>query len=273
MTEVATPVPSAPGPGPALHFEILTLFPELFDSFLGASLIGKAIETGIVAVTRTNLREFGLGRHRSVDDSPYGGGPGMVLRPEPVTAAIEHIETSRGRAHRVLLSPGGRLFDQQAARRLSAIPRVLLICGRYEGFDERIATLHADEVLSIGDYVLCGGELAAAVVIEAAARLCPGVIGKNQSTIEESFSAGRLEYPQYTRPPEFRGLGVPEILLGGDHAAIAAWRMEQSLARTRAARPDLLDRHPLTPQEREQEQKLARKRPPPDQGGGTGSGT
>jgi tRNA (guanine37-N1)-methyltransferase len=267
MTDAEAGPPSPPAP--ALHFEILTLFPELFDSFLGASLIGKAIETGLVAVTRTNLREFGLGRHRAVDDSPYGGGPGMVLRPEPVAAAIEQIEASRGRAHRVLLSPTGRLFDQEAARRMATRGRVLLICGRYEGFDERIATLFADEVLSIGDYVLCGGELGAAVVIEAAARLCPGVIGKNQSTIEESFSAGRLEYPQYTRPPEFRGLTVPEVLLGGDHAAIAAWRARESLARTRATRPDLLDRHPLTAEE---QKLLTRKRPASDPEGGRGTG-
>ena len=227
-------------PAPALHYEIVTLFPELFDSFLAQSLIGKAIASGLIAVTRTDLRDFGLGRHKAVDDSPYGGGPGMVLRPEPLAAAIDSIESERGRAHRVVLSPGGRLFDQAAARRLATKGRLLFVCGRYEGIDERITTLYADEVLSIGDYVLCGGELGAAVIIEATARLCPGVIGKEESTVEESFASGHLEYPQYTRPPEFRGLAVPPVLLSGDHAAIAAWRAAESRRRTEAVRPDLL---------------------------------
>jgi tRNA (guanine37-N1)-methyltransferase len=253
-----TPAPAA---SPRLHFELVTLFPELFDSFLAQSLIGKAIASGLIAVSRTNLRDFGLGRHRAVDDSPYGGGPGMVLRPEPLAAAIDHIEAERGRAHRVLLSPQGRLFDQAAAATLATRGRVLLICGRYEGIDERVSSLYADEVLSVGDFVLCGGELAAAVVIEATARLCPGVIGKNESTVDESFSAGRLEYPQYTRPPEFRGLAVPEVLLSGDHAAIAAWRAEESLRRTEAVRPDLVTRHPLTPQEQQLAQRLPGKGP------------
>ena len=241
------PVPAAPAP--LLHYELITLFPELFDSFLSQSLLGKAIASGLIAVDRTDLRPFGLGRHHSVDDSPYGGGPGMVLRPEPLAAAIDHVEAQRGRAHRVLLSPAGRLFDQAAARSLAGRGRVMLICGRYEGIDERVATLYADEVLSIGDYVLCGGELAAAVIIEATARLCPGVIGKNESTVDESFSEDRLEYPQYTRPPDFRGLAVPEVLLSGDHAAIAAWRTARSFERTSAIRPDLLARRPPTAQE------------------------
>jgi tRNA (guanine37-N1)-methyltransferase len=234
---------------PRLHFELITLFPELFDSFLSASLLGKAIDGGLIAVSRTNPREQGLGRHRSVDDSPYGGGPGMVLRPEPLAAAIEAVEAARGPAHRVLLSPQGRLFTQAVAAELVARPRILLICGRYEGVDERVATLFAHDVLSIGDYVLSGGELAAAVVIEAVARLCPGVVGKCESTVQESFSAGRLEHPHYTRPPEFRGLKVPDVLLSGDHAAIAAWRQEQSFWRTRERRPDLFAGHPPDPAE------------------------
>ncbi len=233
-----------------LHFELVTLFPELFDSFLSASLLGKAVEGGLIAVTRSNPRDNGLGRHRSVDDAPYGGGPGMVLRPEPLAATIEQIEAARGPTHRVLLSPQGRLFSQALAAEMVTRPRLLLICGRYEGIDERIATLFAHDVVSIGDYVLAGGELAAAVIIEAVARLLPGVLGKCASTEEESFSArGRLEYPHYTRPPEFRGQVVPEVLLSGDHAAIAAWRRQQSLRRTRDRRPDLLAAHPPDPQE------------------------
>jgi tRNA (guanine37-N1)-methyltransferase len=233
-----------------VHFELITLFPELFDSFLAASLLGKAIAGGLLAVTRTNPRDAGLGRHRSVDDSPYGGGPGMVLRPEPLAATIDEVEAARGPTHRVLLSPQGRLFTQALAADLASRPRILLICGRYEGVDERIPALFAHDVVSIGDYVLSGGEVAAAVVIEAVARLCPGVVGKSESTVDESFAAGRLEYPHYTRPPEFRGLKVPEVLLSGDHAAIAAWRRQQSLLRTRDRRPDLLAAHPPDDQER-----------------------
>jgi len=229
-----------------LDVELVTLFPEIFDSFLRTSLLGKAIDAGVVRVQRTNPRDFARGRHRQVDDSPYGGGPGMILRPEPVAAAIEAVEAERGRAHRLLLSPSGRLFDQALAAELAGRARLLLICGRYEGVDERIANLFADEVVSIGDYVLAGGEVAAAVIIEAVARLVPGVLGCEASTVDESFSAGRLEYPQWTRPPSFRGLGVPEILLSGNHAQVARWRRLEALQRTGARRPDLLARHPVT---------------------------
>jgi tRNA (guanine37-N1)-methyltransferase len=235
---------------PRLHFELLTLFPELFDSFLSTSLLGKAIEAGLVRVDRTNPRDFAPGRHRSVDDAPYGGGLGMVLRPQPLADAIDAVEAARGRCHRVFLSPQGHLFTQAKAASLLGQPRILLVCGRYEGIDERVAALYADDVLSIGDYVLSGGEIAAAVVIEATSRLLPGVIGKNESTVDESFTAGRLEYPQYTRPPEFRGLPVPEILLSGDHAAIERWRRRESIRRTIARRPDLLEARPLSGDER-----------------------
>jgi tRNA (guanine37-N1)-methyltransferase len=235
---------------PLLEVEIVTLFPELFDSFLGASLLGKAIESGVIAVHRTNPRAFGVGRHQSVDDAPYGGGPGMVLRPDPLAAAIEDIERQRGRAHRVFFSPSGRLFAQPLAAELAARRRVLLVCGRYEGIDERAFSRYADDVVSIGDYVLAGGELPAAVVLEAMARLVPGVLGCSASTVDESFSAGRLEYPQYTRPPEFQGEAVPEVLLSGHHAAVDKWRRREALRRTLARRPDLIERHPLTPEER-----------------------
>jgi tRNA (guanine37-N1)-methyltransferase len=237
-------------PAPRLDVEIVSLFPEIFDSFLCTSLLGKAVESGIVRVTRTSPRDFAQGRHRKVDDASYGGGPGMVLRPEPVAAAIEAVEVARGRAYRVLLSPSGRLFDQALAVDFARRGRLMLICGRYEGVDERIADLFADEVVSIGDYVLAGGEMAAAVVIEATARLVPGVLGCEASTVDESFSTGRLEYPQWTRPPSFRGRDVPEILLSGNHAQVARYRRLESLRRTEARRPELYLRYPLTEEEK-----------------------
>jgi tRNA (guanine37-N1)-methyltransferase len=235
---------------PRLGIEIITLFPEVFDSFLQASLLGKALASGLIAVEKTNPRDFAPGRHRQVDDSPYGGGPGMILRPDPVAAAIDDAENRRGRAHRILLSPSGRLFDQKCAAELATRGRIMLICGRYEGVDERIAQLYADESLSIGDYVLAGGEVAATVIIEATARLVPGVLGCEESVVVESFSAGRLEFPQWTRPPTFRGIGVPEVLLSGNHAEVARWRCREALRRTAARRPDMLDKYPLTEEER-----------------------
>ena len=236
----------APRTLPLLDVELLSLFPEIFDSFLRTSLLGKAIEGGIIRVLRTNPRDYARGRHRQVDDSSYGGGPGMVLRPEPVATAIEAVESARGRCHRVLLAPSGRLFEQGRAAELAGRRRLMFICGRYEG----IAELFADEVVSIGDYVLAGGEMAAAVVIEAVARLVPGVLGCEESAVDESFSAARLEYPQWTRPATFRGLSVPEILLSGNHAEVATWRRLESLRRTLARRPDLLAGHPLTEDEK-----------------------
>jgi tRNA (guanine37-N1)-methyltransferase len=240
---------SVPLAAPLLDVELLSLFPEIFASFLRTSLVGKAIESGIVCVTCTNPRDFASGRHRHVDDASYGGGPGMVLRPEPLAAAIESVEAARGRAYRILLSPAGRLFDQALAQDLAGRGRLMLICGRYEGVDERISELFADEVISIGDYVLAGGEVAATVIVEAVSRLIPGVLGCEDSTVDESFSAGRLEYPQWTRPPDFRGKGVPEVLLSGNHAQVAIWRRLESLRRTQARRPDLLLRHPLSEDE------------------------
>lgn len=234
---------------PLLDVELLSLFPEIFDSFLRTSLVGKAVDNGIVRVACTNPRDFASGRHRHVDDASYGGGPGMVLRPEPLAAAIESVEAARGRSHRILLSPAGRLFDQALAQDLAGRGRLMLICGRYEGVDERIAELFADDVLSIGDYVLAGGEVAATVIVEAVSRLIPGVLGCEDSAIDESFAEGRLEYPQWTRPPEFRGRSVPDVLLSGNHAQVAVWRRLESLRRTQARRPDLLLRHPLSDDE------------------------
>jgi tRNA (guanine37-N1)-methyltransferase len=220
--------------------EIVTLFPEIFGSFLAGSLLGKAIERGLLAVHFSNPRDFTTDKHRSVDDAPYGGGAGMVMRPEPVVAAIEHATGARGPAHRILLGPAGRPLDQARVRELAAMERLLLICGRYEGIDDRVRQLVVDEELSIGDYVLSGGEPAAMVVIDAVARFVPGVLGDEASLEEESFSAGLLEAPHFTRPPEFRGLGVPEVLLSGHHENIKKWRAAEARARTARARPDLL---------------------------------
>jgi tRNA (guanine37-N1)-methyltransferase len=235
---------------PAIAFEIVTLFPEIFDGFVSASLLGKAVASGLVAVHRTNPRDFAPGRHNKVDDSPYGGGPGMVMRVEPIAAAIDALEAARGPSHRVLLTPQGAVFDQRRARELARRPRVTLVCGRYEGIDERVGALVCHEQLSLGDFVLAGGELAAAAVIEAVARLVPGVLGCGLSTEDESHSAGRLEYPQWTRPPEWNGAAVPEILLSGDHQAVARWRTREALRRTLERRPDLVAARPLSPDER-----------------------
>lgn len=223
-----------------MDFEIVTLFPEMFASFLEASLLGKAVTAGRIRVMFTNPRDFTTDRHRSVDDAPYGGGVGMVLRPEPVVLAVEAAVRARGPAHRLLLSPAGTPLVQARVRELSALPRLLLVCGRYEGIDERVRELVIDEEMSVGDFVLTGGEIAAMAVMDAVSRYVPGVLGEASSTEEESFSANRLEYPHYTRPPEFRGLRVPDVLLSGHHAKIREFREEQSLARTRARRPDLL---------------------------------
>jgi tRNA (guanine37-N1)-methyltransferase len=233
---------------PRITFEIVSLFPEMFDGLLATTVIGKAIAAGTVAVHRTNPRDFGLGNYRQVDDTPYGGGPGMIMRVEPIAAALDAIAAARGPSHRVLLTPRGRRFDQEGARALAARPRVTLVCGRYEGLDERVASL-VDEQICLGDFVLAGGELAAAVVLEATARLVPGVLGCGLSAGDESFSAGRLEYPQWTRPADWNGQGVPPVLLSGDHKAIERWRRAASLRLTRALRPDLLQAHPLTDEE------------------------
>jgi tRNA (guanine37-N1)-methyltransferase len=235
---------------PAITFELVTLFPEIFDGILGASLLGKAISSGLVAAHRTNPRDFAPGKHRQVDDTPYGGGPGMIMRVEPLAAAVEAIEQARGPSHRVLLTPAGRPFDQARARELALLPRLTLICGRYEGVDERVGAHLCHEQLSLGDFVLAGGELAAAIVVEAVARLVPGVLGCGMSAADESFSNARLEYPQWTRPPAWEGHAVPEILSSGDHARVDRWRRREALRRTLERRPDLIERHPLSAEER-----------------------
>ncbi len=210
----------------SLRFDVITIFPELFGAPLRTALLGKALEKGLLSVGVHDLRVHGFGKHRSVDDAPYGGGPGMVMRPEPIAAAVDEV---RGEGSKVILmSPRGPRLDHRGVERLAGHDHIVLICGRYEGVDERIVTEVADEELSIGDFVLAGGELAALVVIEAVSRLVPGVLGNEASLEAESHAHGTLEYPQYTRPAEWRGVRVPEVLLSGDHAAIARWREERS---------------------------------------------
>ena len=220
--------------------DVVTIFPEFFDSPLRTGLLGKAGERGLVRVRRHDLRAWASDRHRSVDDAPFGGGAGMVMLPGPWFEALDAL-LAEGPAHIVLLAPDGRRFDHATAARLAREPRLVLCCGRYEGIDERVRT-RVDEVLSIGDFVLAGGETAALVVLDAVARLVPGVMGNAASAADESFAEGLLEYPQYTRPAVYRGLEVPAVLRSGDHGAIARWRRTQAVERTRRLRPDLLDR-------------------------------
>jgi len=233
-----------------MHFHVMTIFPEFFASPLSVSLLNKAQEKGVVSCAVHNLRDYAAGKHRSTDDTPYGGGLGMVMKPEPVVKALEDVGRSLFHPWRILLSPQGVPLSQKKVAELAGRETLVLVCGRYEGIDERIRAF-VDEEISIGDYILSGGETAALVVIDAVARLVPGVVGRPESTMDESFSDSLLEYPQYTRPEEFRGLRVPDVLLSGNHAEIARWRRHQSLLRTRARRPDLLDRANLSAEEKQ----------------------
>ncbi len=235
---------------PRLRVDVLTLFPGLFEGFLGESILKRALERGLVEVHRWDMREWAEGKHRQVDDRPFGGGPGMVLMPGPVVAAAESVRglvEPPGRL--LLLTPAGRRLDQGYVRELADEPRLVLICGRYEGFDERIIETLEPELVSVGDYVLSGGEVAAMVVIDAVMRLIPGVLGDAESAVDESFGPdGGFEYPQYTRPREFRGRGVPEVLLGGDHALIARWRRSQRRPSPSATAVREVDRGPSGPE-------------------------
>ncbi|MBI3117254.1 MAG: tRNA (guanosine(37)-N1)-methyltransferase TrmD [Candidatus Hydrogenedentes bacterium] len=223
-----------------MRIDVLTLFPELFDPFLTASLLGKAIQAGVLTVELTNIRDFATDRHRTVDDAPYGGGAGMVMKCEPIVAALDSLEGRNSRERVVLLSPRGQRLTQDLVQDLGEEEDLVLLCGRYEGVDERVAeTLVTDEI-SIGDYVLSGGELPAMVLIEAVSRMLPGVIGAWESVETDSFFEGLLAPPQYTRPPSFRGMDVPEVLMQGNHAAIRRWRRKEALRATRERRPDLL---------------------------------
>lgn len=226
-----------------MKFEIVTIFPLMVKAALTEGLLLRAIEKGIISVKVHDLRDWSVDRHRKVDDLPFGGGGGMVFRPEPLFAAVEQIKAASGAtpAAVVLMCPQGRRLDQKEIRRLSAeYERLILLCGRYEGIDERVRQHLVDLEISIGDYVLSGGELPALIVVEAVTRLLPGAIGRAECAVQDSFSEGLLDYPHYTRPAEFRGWRVPEVLLSGDHEAIARWRREKSLERTAQRRPDLL---------------------------------
>jgi tRNA (guanine37-N1)-methyltransferase len=223
-------------------FDILTLFPEALRPFLRASLLGKAEEKGLLRFGLHQLRDYATDKHRRVDDQVYGGGEGMVMKPEPLVAAIEAIRKDYRRGRVIYLSPQGRVLDQALVRELAGYDELLLVCGRYEGVDERVLEGWIDEEVSLGDFVLCGGEAAALAVIEAVARLVPGVVGKEASLREESFADGLLEYPHYTRPPVFQGRSVPEILLHGNHGEIEQWRRREALRRTLEKRPDLLEK-------------------------------
>jgi tRNA (guanine37-N1)-methyltransferase len=226
-----------------MRIDVLTLFPEIFPGYLGQSLLKRAIDASLVDIQIHNIRDWASGKHQQVDDRPFGGGPGMVLRPEPVVECVEDVQQQAATAaHIVLLTPQGRRLDQQAAEELAEHERLLLICGRYEGVDQRAVDILQPDEISIGDFILNGGEVAAMVVIDAVVRMVPGVLGDEQSNKQDSFSGDPplLEFPQYTRPREYRGLEVPEVLVSGNHPEIARWRDEQALRRTRERRSDLL---------------------------------
>jgi tRNA (guanine37-N1)-methyltransferase len=223
-----------------MKFDILTLFPQMFSSPLQESILGKAIEKGLIQIRTINIRDFALDKHRVVDDTPYGGGQGMVMKVEPIARAIEWVKSQDPSVWTIYLTPQGRGLNQEISRKLSSRSHLVLLCGRYEGVDERVRELFIDEDISIGDYVLTGGELAAMVVIDAVSRLLPGVLGSDRSAEEDSFFNSLLEYPQYTRPFNFRGNSVPEVLLSGNHSAISLWRRREALKRTLDRRPDLL---------------------------------
>ncbi len=235
-----------------MRFDLFTLFPDICHAYLQESILKRAQAAGLLQVAVHNIRDYAAGKHLVTDDLPYGGGGGMVMKPEPVFSAVESVLAGAGAAPVILLTPQGRPFTQRVAEELSAHPRLALVSGRYEGFDERIRQHLATDEISLGDFVLTGGELAALAVVDAVARLLPGVLGDPTGAQDDSHSlgAGLLEYPHYTRPPEFRGWAVPEVLLSGDHARIERWRHEQALRRTFERRPDLLRRQTLTEADR-----------------------
>ena len=234
-----------------MDYQILTIFSEIFDSFLAHGIIRRAIADDIISVSVTNIRDFAKGRHRETDDRPYGGGAGMVMKPEPMAGAIQAAKNRQPAAKTILLTPQGRPFQQQIAGELALQNGLIFICGRYEGIDERVCQAYIDDEVSIGDYVLTGGEPAAMVVIDAVTRLLPGALGCEDSAGKDSFSENLLEHAHYTRPPVFNGEPVPEVLLSGNHAVIEQWRFEDSLLRTLVKRPDLLANRPLSKAEKE----------------------
>lgn len=254
-----------------MRFDILTLFPEFFASPLKQSIVGKAIAKGIIEVNTYNIRDFTLDKHRTTDDYPYGGGHGMVMKVEPVVRALESLSLDRPAARVILATPQGIPFDHKLAKELSAIPRLVIVCGRYEGVDERIRDF-ADLEISIGDYVLTGGEIPALAIIDSVARLIPEVLGEPGSKEHDSFTNGLLEYPHYTRPEEFRGLKVPDVLLSGNHGEIEKWRRTQSIVRTFKRRPELLEKAPLTEADMAVIKELKHKKGQGSEGGSGGEG-
>lgn len=245
-----------------MRFDILTLFPSMFSSPFQESILARAIEKGLIEVRTINIRDFSLDRHHIVDDAPYGGGQGMVMKIEPIARAIEHVKSEDPSAWTIYLSPEGKPLNQERVRSLSARSHLILLCGRYEGVDERVRELFVDEEISIGDYVLTGGELAAMVLIDAVSRLLPGVLGSERSAEEDSFVGSLLEYPQYTRPASFRGHEVPEVLLSGNHQAISIWRRREALRRTYLRRPDLLNQASLSDEDRKFLEEILKKDKP-----------
>jgi tRNA (guanine37-N1)-methyltransferase len=233
-----------------MRFDIFTLFPEVCEPYLQSSILQKARQRGLIEIDLHNIRDWTSDRHHVTDDEPYGGGGGMVMKPEPIFAAVEGVLGAPPACPVILLTPQGRLFTQAVAQELARQPRLALLCGRYEGVDERVRQHLVSDEISIGDYVLTGGELPALVLVDAVARTLPGVLGDPEGAWDDSHASGLLEYPHYTRPPEFRGWGVPEVLLSGDHARIARWRREQALLRTKQRRPDLLERAELSREDR-----------------------
>jgi tRNA (guanine37-N1)-methyltransferase len=240
-----------------MRFDIFTLIPDVFPAYLSTSVLGKARERGLIDVQVHDIRAYTTDRHHITDDTPYGGGGGMVMKPEPVFAAVEAVLGVPPACPLILLSPQGRVFNQQVVRELVQFPRIALLCGRYEGFDERIREHLVTDQISMGDYVLTGGELPALSIVDAVARLIPGVLGDPDGAEDDSHASGLLEYPHYTRPPEFRGWGVPEVLLSGNHAEIHRWRRQQALQRTLRQRPDMLEKTELSKDDRKYLQKLA----------------
>jgi tRNA (guanine37-N1)-methyltransferase len=238
-----------------MQIDILTLFPEMFQGVFGSGVIGRAVDQGLVGIGLHNFRHQAHDKHHTVDDYPYGGGAGMVLKPEPIFEAVESIK-GESDIPVILLSPQGRLFSQRVAEELARYSRMIIICGRYEGVDERVAKHLATDEISIGDYILTGGEIATMVIVDAVVRLLPGVLGSELSPREDSHVAGLLKYPQYTRPASYREWSVPEILLSGNHAQIASWRREQSIRRTLERRPELLAKVRLSPEEKRLVEKL-----------------
>jgi tRNA (guanine37-N1)-methyltransferase len=234
-----------------MRFDILTLFPGMVTAPLQESILGKAVQKGLIDIRVINIRDFTSDKHHIVDDAPYGGGQGMVMKVGPIAQAVEWTTAENPSAHRIYLTPQGKPFNQETAKALSSRSHLVLLCGRYEGVDERVRELFVDEEISIGDYILTGGELAAMVLIDAVSRFLPGVLGSDRSAEEDSFSNCLLEYPQYTRPHDFRGYRVPEVLLSGNHAAISLWRKKEALKRTWMRRPELLAGAELTPEEQE----------------------